>query len=304
MQTAPQAIVGVGELLWDVLPGGRQLGGAPANFACTISVLGDDGVIASRVGTDTLGDEALRRLQSRGVDTSHVQRDEERLTGTVQVRVGADGQPDFTIAEGAAWDQLVWTPQWESLAARADAICFGTLAQRAPAARATIQRFLRATHPKSLRVFDVNLRQDFYTTEIIAESLRAATVVKLNHEELPRVAGMLELGGRGEHAIANSLIQVFDLKLVCITRGARGSLLVSEDEMVEHPGVPVAVADTVGAGDAFMAALVYHFLRGAGLEKMSAAANSIGSWVASQPGATPVLPASVLDSVREDDETR
>lgn len=290
-------------MLWDVLPGGLQLGGAPANFACMISALGDAGVIASRIGTDALGDEALGQLLSRGVDTSHVQRDEERLTGTAQVRVGADGQPDFTIAEGAAWEGLAWTPQWEALAARADAVCFGTLAQRAPAARETIQRFLRATRPTALRVFDVNLRQHFHSAEIVAESLRAATLVKLNHDELPRVAEMLELGGRGEYAIANRLIQVFDLKLICVTRGARGSLLASDDEMIEHPGVPISVADTVGAGDAFTAALVYHFLRGAGLEKMSAAANHLGSWVASQPGATPCLPATVLVSVREGHET-
>jgi len=287
-----------------MLPGGRQLSGAPANFACMISALGDGGVVASRIGADALGDESLRQLQSSGIDTSHVQRDEEQPTGTVQVRVGADGPPNFTITGGAAWDQLAWTPQWEDLAVRADAVCFGTLAQRAPAARETILRFLRGTRPKALRDFDVNLRQDFYSAEIVAESLRAATVVKLNHEELPRVAEMLELGGRGEHAVANRLIQVFDLKLVCITRGARGSLLVSEDEMVEHPGVPVAVTDTVGAGDAFTAALVYHYLRGASLEKMSAAANRLGSWMASQPGATPIVPASVLDSVREGHETR
>jgi fructokinase len=148
------------------------------------------------------------------------------------------------------------------------------------------------------------LRQDFHSAEIVAASLRAATVVKLNHEELPRVAEMLELGGRGEYAIANRLLQVFDLKLVCVTRGARGSLLASEDEMIEHPGVPISVADTVGAGDAFTAALVYHFLRGASLEKMSAAANHLGSWVASQAGATPRLPASILVSVREGHETR
>ncbi len=280
-------VVGLGEVLWDLFPEGKQLGGAPANFAYITNLLGDRGIIASRVGHDALGDEIQQRLGTLGLESSYLQLDSARPTGTVRVRVDQDGQPRFEITDMVAWDFLEWTPAWESLAQQADAICFGSLAQRSPASRETIHKFLGAARPGTARIFDVNLRQAFYSAKALSESLKFADIAKLNAEELPRVVELLGIPHHGEQPSAERLRFAYGLKLVCVTRGARGSFLVSEFERHEHPGFRVQVADTVGAGDAFTAALVHHFLRGAGLATMNEAANRIGAWVASCVGATP-----------------
>ena len=280
-------VVGLGEVLWDLFPEGKQLGGAPANFAYITNLLGDRGIIASRVGHDALGDEIQQRLGTLGLESSYLQLDSARPTGTVRVRVDQDGQARFEITDMVAWDFLEWTPAWESLAQQADAICFGSLAQRSPASRETIHKFLGAARPGTARIFDVNLRQAFYSAKVLSESLKFADIAKLNAEELPRVVELLGIPHHGEQPSAERLRFAYGLKLVCVTRGARGSLLVSEFERHEHPGFRVQVADTVGAGDAFTAALVHHFLRGAGLATMNEAANRIGAWVASCVGATP-----------------
>lgn len=280
-------VVGLGEVLWDLFPEGKQLGGAPANFAYITNLLGDRGIIASRVGHDALGDEIQQRLGTLGLESSYLQLDSARPTGTVRVRVDQDGQARFEITDMVAWDFLEWTPAWESLAQQADAICFGSLAQRSPASRETIHKFLGAARPGTARIFDVNLRQAFYSAKVLSESLKFADIAKLNAEELPRVVELLGIPHHGEQPSAERLRFAYGLKLVCVTRGAQGSLLVSEFERHEHPGFRVQVADTVGAGDAFTAALVHHFLRGAGLAAMNEAANRIGAWVASCVGATP-----------------
>lgn len=290
-------VVGLGEVLWDLLPGGKQLGGAPANFAYITTLLGDQGIVASRIGSDARGQEVLHRLKQLGLPTLWVQLDDAHPTGVVQVDVDEKGQPRYTIIEDVAWDFLEWTPQWERLAAQSDAVCFGSLAQRAPLSRDTIYRFLHAMRHDALRIFDVNLRQSFYSAGVLSESLKLAKVVKLNDVEVPLVVEMLKLGGRGEKAYAHRLIQVYDLELVCITRGAHGSLLVTEEDVDEHPGFQIEVADTVGAGDAFTAALAYHYLRGASLGEINEAANRLGSWVASQVGATPPVEQSILRQV-------
>jgi fructokinase len=286
-------VVGLGELLWDLFPAGKQLGGAPANFAYITSLLGDEGIPASRLGTDALGAEAVQRLRELGLPTEFIQRDADHPTGTVKVKVDSAGQPGFEISESVAWDFFDFTPQWQALAQHADAVCFGSLAQRSESSRNAIRRFLLATLPNTLRVFDVNLRQNFYTAQVIAESMKLATVVKLNHEELPKIMRSLELQDqkkedRSEEASARCLLSsYYDLKLVCVTRGTNGSLLVSADECNEHPGVRVKVADTVGAGDAFTAALVHGYLRATPLAQINETANRVGAWVASRPGATP-----------------
>ena len=280
-------VVGLGEVLWDLFPEGKQLGGAPANFAYITNLLGDRGIIASRVGHDALGDEIQQRLGTLGLESSYLQLDSARPTGTVRVRVDQDGQARFEITDMVAWDFLEWTPAWESLAQQADAICYGSLAQRSPASRETIHKFLGAARPGTARIFDVNLRQAFYSAKALSESLKFADIAKLNAEELPHVVELLGIPHHGEQPSAERLRFAYGLKLVCVTRGARGSFLVSEFERHEHPGFRVQVADTVGAGDAFTAALVHHFLRGAGLATMNEAANRIGAWVASCVGATP-----------------
>ena len=286
-------IVGLGELLWDLLPGGKQLGGAPSNFAYHAAALGDRGIAASRVGDDPGGEEIIARLEALGLPTRYLQRDPARPTGTVRVAVDAEGQPAFTCTQDVAWDALAWTPEWADLAAEADAVCFGSLAQRSPVSHETIQRFLRATRPKAVRIFDVNLRRDDDSPGVLDISLRRATIVKLNEAELPRVARFVGLEievDEDQESTARRLLRAYDLALVCVTRGARGSLLVTEAEAAAHPGYQVQVADTVGAGDAFTAAVAHHWLRGASLAAINEAANRLGSYVATQAGATPPLP--------------
>ncbi len=297
-RTVP-TIVGLGELIWDLLPGGKQLGGAPTNFAYVSRLLGDESIVASRTGADELGREASARLARMGISTGHLQHDAQHPTGTVGVHVDAQGEAIFAVNGNSAWDYLEWTPQWEELAARTDAVCFGTLGQRAPGARATIKRFLDAMRADSLRIFDVNLRHSFFDAHLLADSLQSASIFKLNCAELPLVAAMLKLEDADERTLANQIRQDFNLELVAITRGARGSLLVSAAESIEHAGFQVEVADTIGAGDAFAAVLSHGWLRRAPLTKISEAANRMGAWVATQIGATPEIAPGAFESLLE-----
>jgi fructokinase len=285
-------IVGLGEILWDLFPASRQMGGAPANFAYITSLLGNRGIAASRLGNDDLGREAIDRVRELGLEVEFLQQDTGHPTGTVHVKVDGNGQPCFEILQSVAWDYLEWTVQWQNLAAQADAVCFGSLAQRAPQSRATIQSFVRATRLDCLRIFDVNLRQHFYDADVLGESMKLASIVKVNHEELPKIMRLLVLGDKfrqdeSEEQSARRLLDLYRLQLVCVTRGNRGSLLVSGKVCDAHPGFQVTVADTVGAGDAFTAALVSEYLRGASLAEMNETANHVGAWVASEAGATP-----------------
>lgn len=294
MQERKHTIVGLGELLWDVFASGKRLGGAPANFSYVANLLGDKGITASRVGSDLLGDEAIARLAQLGLTSAFVQRDQKHPTGTVQVEIDRAGQASFEIAQSAAWDFLGWTAEWHKLADEADAVCFGSLAQRSQASRDTIRSFLRATRQDALRIFDVNLRQNFYRAEIISESMHLASIVKMNHKELPIV--MRLLGGQHVNDLesAGRLLPQYDLRLVCVTRGSNGSLLISRDEISEHLGFKVKIADTVGAGDAFTAALVHGLLRNEPLSRINDLANRVGAWVASEPGAMPPSPKEGL----------
>jgi len=294
-QASKKRVVGLGEVLWDLFPGSACLGGAPSNFAYITTLLGDHGIVASRVGEDSRGREAVQRLKWLGLDIDHVQTDGERPTGTVNVIVDTNGQPQFEIAQPVAWDYLQWTPDWRRLAKIADAVCFGSLAQRSETSRKTIRQFLTATSSETLKVFDVNLRQAFYSHEIVAESMRLADIVKLNDEELPKIMSLGRMPHKDELSSGRRLIGEFDLKLVCVTRGGRGSLLVAKQDFSEHPGFKVQVADTVGSGDAFTAGLVHEYLRGASLERMNKVANRVGAWVASEPGAMPAPKRGALE---------
>jgi len=282
-------IVGLGELLWDMLPSGKHLGGGPANFAYFANVLGDNAIVASRVGNDALGREALKRLKKLGLRSSHIQLDSVHRTSTVHVQVDKSGQPNFTIIRPVAWDFLASTPVWKRLAARADVVCFGSLAQRSALSRKTVLQFVRSTRPAALRIFDVNLRPPFYSSKVISDSLRLANMVKVNHEELPEVMELINLSYSTQERSARTLLRRFNLRLVCVTRGSHGSLLVTQNQSARHSGVKCHVSDTVGAGDSFTAALAHHYLRGEPLNRISDAANRLGSWVASQPGATPPI---------------
>lgn len=295
-------IVGLGELLWDLFPSGKQLGGAPANFAYISSLLGDHGIVASRIGADALGEEVKQRFQQLRLPTDFLQSDSFHPTGTAKVLLDAQGQPRYQITEDVAWDSLEMTPQWRTLAAQSTAVCFGSLAQRSGAARRTIHEFLGATRSTTTRIFDVNLRHPYYSKEALSDSIKRASIIKLNKEELPIVLELLDsptpLTAGQEKLAAEWLLHLSGAQLICITRGAQGSLLVSKEGSHEHPGFSVPTVDTVGAGDAFTAALVHHLLRGAPLSAMNEAANRMGAWVAGRPGATPEADPTVLEKVR------
>jgi len=283
------AIVGLGELLWDLFPDGPRFGGAPVNFACHAAALGADVRVVTSVGNDALGREALQALASHGVKTDGVAICDGAPTGTVQVTVDAVGKATFTFAPDVAWDHLHWSDGLVRLAANCDAVCFGTLAQRNAESRKTVQRFVGATRASALRVFDINLRPPFYSTEVIRESLALANVLKLNDDELPILATMFEMTGNDVEMLTR-LARRFDLQLMALTRGSKGAILVRDGEISEAPGLPVTVKDTVGAGDAFTAALVLGLLRNDPLDHINRRACAVAAHVCSKAGATPALP--------------
>lgn len=291
----PRLILGVGELLWDLLPEGPRLGGAPANFTVMAGRLGNHAAILSRIGRDERGRDAVAVLDPLPVDTKTLQIDPVHETGRATVTL-KDGHAEFTIHEPAAWDFLELSDEWVQLAERADAICFGSLAQRGVESRQTIQTLVAQAPAKCVRVFDVNLRAPFYSSEVLQESLELATVMKTNDAEVPlvlRLLGLPEQDGGTAHALragAERLLAEFPtLEMVAVTRGAHGSLLVRRGEWHDHPGVKTKVADTIGAGDAFTAAMTHYLVGGAPLPVLNEAGNRWGAWVASQKGAMPEL---------------
>ena len=293
----PAVMIGLGEVLWDILPSGKVLGGAPANFAYMTNVLGDEGIVASRIGNDELGREACEVIQRLGLKTSYLQQDSQHQTGTAAVSIDAAGQPNFTIQEPVAWDFLQWTAEWEELSSRADVVCFGSLAQRSPESAAAIESFLRNAPAEALRIFDVNLRQSFYNKAVLRKSFQHAHIVKLNEQELLQISQLLHLGSGTEEMLAKRLLAEYSLRLVCITLGDRGSILVSEAQTVEHGGFRVKIADAIGAGDAFTACLAHYYLRGYSLADLSEFANRFASWVATQRGATPSIGDGQLQEI-------
>jgi fructokinase len=293
--SARPVIAGIGEVLWDVYPDAAHFGGAPANFACHAASLGAEAWMVSAVGADELGDLALDSLGQRGVKCASVTRDPKHATGRVLVTLDAVGQASYEFAADTAWDHLSWSDQRASLARRCDAVCFGTLGQRSSISRDTIRRFVEATPPAALKVFDVNLRQHFYDAETIERSLQIASALKLNGEELPIVAELCGIKARAPRDILMELMTRYELRFAALTHGHEGALLIAAGEESECPAVPTTVVDTVGAGDAFTATLVFDFLRGLPVVEINRHANAVASFVCSQPGATSPLPASLLE---------
>ena len=282
-------LVGIGELLWDLLPGGRQLGGAPANFAYHASALGADARLISRVGRDDLGREALVRLNKLGVPTDCIELDPTLPTGTVSVEIAADGQPFYQIHEAVAWDDIHGESAGRLAVASADAICFGSLGQRGERSRAAIQSLLEDVPLRALRVFDINLRQNFFSSSLLNESIALANVLKVNETELPRLAEMFDLTG-DERSQIRQLAGRHRLRMVAHTRGERGSLLFSDGRWSDHPGTETSVVDTIGAGDSFTAAMTLGLLAGWDLDRINENASRIAAFVCSCAGATPELP--------------
>jgi fructokinase len=289
-------IVGVGEVLWDLLPAGPQLGGAPANFAYHAQALGARARVVTRVGNDRLGQEVLQRFNDMHLPIDTVQIDDQRPTGTVAVSLSAEGVPQFTIHEDVAWDRLSVTEQALQTVREADAVCFGSLAQRAPASRAAIQQLVSSAPSRAFRVFDVNLRQRFYSREVIEQSLGLANVLKLNNDELPILAEAFGLTGEARSQV-ESLARRFGLKFVVLTSGSKGSLIYRDGGWSEQTAQPTPIVDTVGAGDSFTAALVMGLLSNMALDEAHAFAAELARYVCSQAGATPALPPKFQKSL-------
>ncbi len=308
-------VVAVGEILWDLLPAGPRLGGTTANFAIGCARLGRKASLISSLGADPWGErarEVLGRLQQDGaelLETSLIQTAGETPTGVVEVTLGADGQPQYTIAMPVAWDEIHPTPQSLAEVQGAGAICFGTLCQRSSTSREAIRALVQATPPNCLRVLDVNVRAPFFSEEVARWSLAHCTVCKISEEELGEVSQAIgAIEASPDRRAASSLDEVGrcgrsllerhpKLELLALTMGPRGSLLLTPEDAHYHPGFPIEVVDTVGAGDAFTAGLVYAWLAGAGLAAVNEIGNLCGSFVASRPGATPAFSPELLRKV-------
>ncbi len=282
-------IIGIGEVLWDLLPSGPQLGGAPGNFAYHAHALGATASVVSRVGNDNFGREILRRFEDLGIADGTIQVDDTAPTGAVSVSLSEKGNPNYVIHENVAWDRLAVTTSALRAVREADGICFGSLAQRGEISRAAIQRLVAAAPAETLRVFDINLRQKYFSPEVVEQSLRLANVLKLNEGELPVLAEYFRLKGSTRHQI-EMLAKKFSLRLVALTRGPAGSLLFQGGNWSDCPSVPIQIVDTVGAGDAFTAALVMGLLQKMGLDEVNSFADEVARHVCSSTGATPPLP--------------
>lgn len=288
-----QIVVGLGEALWDLLPEGKQMGGAPANFAYHVSQFGLESRVASAVGHDALGDELLKCFKDKGLETAIGRADFP--TGTVAVEVDADGIPRYDIRENVAWDHIPFTPQLEELARHTRAACFGSLAQRHPDSRATIYRFLDAMPEGDgqYKIFDINLRQHFYAPDILEESLRRCNILKINDEELDIVTPLFGLPGTKQAGRCQALLERFGLKALILTCGAEGSLVLTPGGTSRLDTPKVEVADTVGAGDSFTAAFTAALLSGQGIREAHRLAVDVSAYVCTQRGAMPPLPPSL-----------
>jgi fructokinase len=267
-----------------MLPSGKALGGAPANFAYHAQRLGEEGWAVSAVGDDALGREIQEIVAEKGLH--RIISVVAQPTGTVEVTLDARGVPSYIINEGVAWDNIPYTPEMDALAQRADAVCFGSLVQRM-ASRASVLRFLRATRPDCLKVFDINLRQHYYSREVLEESLQLADILKINDEEIRTVAGLFGLAD-DDTAACRALIARYGLRLVILTRGPQGSEVITPEAVIPQAAGEAVVVDTVGAGDSFTAAFVVAYLRGDSLADAQRLASDTAAYVCSRKGAMPV----------------
>jgi len=284
-----KVVVGIGEALWDCLPQGRQFGGAPTNFAYHCGQFGLESYALSAVGHDALGDEIIAICEEKR--QRYIIPRVPYETGTVQVTLNADGIPQYEIKQGVAWDNIPFTAEMETLASRTDAVCWGSLAQRNAVSRQTIRHFIQAMPAHSLKVFDINLRQSFYSLEIIQDSLRSCNILKINDEELD-VLGQL----MGEGGTCPRLIKDYSLDLLILTCGTNGSRIFLPDGTSSFQPTPVVqVADTVGAGDSFTAAFVSSLLLGIPVNEAHRRAVEVSAFVCTQHGAMPVLPAQLVE---------
>ena len=294
-------IVGMGEALWDVLPEGKKIGGAPANFAYHVSQFGLNSCVVSAVGDDELGREIVRSFDEKCL--THCIEVVGYPTGTVQVTLDGKGVPQYDICEGVAWDNIPYSARLAELAKQTRAVCFGSLAQRNEVSRSTILRFLESMPKteKTLVVFDVNLRQHFYTKEILDNGMRHCNILKINDEEIEKVARMWDFEGWSDtveagalrqlqHDACMTLLEVYDLKMVILTCGTDGSYVFTKGAVSFRETPAVEVADTVGAGDSFTGSFIASIIKGKSIEEAHKTAVEVSAFVCTQNGAMPTLP--------------
>lgn len=285
-----EIVVGMGEALWDVLPEGKKIGGAPANFAYHVSQFGLPSCVVSAIGDDALGKEIIENFTSKGLD--QLIAEVPYPTGTVQVEIDQTGIPLYDIKENVAWDNIPYTEHLDALAKRTKAVCFGSLAQRNVVSRETINHFLD-TMPKdddSLIVFDVNLRQGFYNKEILCKSMQNCNILKINDEELITVSRMFGYPGIDLQDKCWILLGKYNLKMLILTCGINGSYVFTPGNVSFQPTPKVEVADTVGAGDSFTAAFIASIIKGKSVTEAHSIAVKTSAFVCTQKGAMPILP--------------
>ena len=281
-------VIGIGEALWDMLPEGKKLGGAPANFAYHASQFGLEGLAVSAIGQDKLGEEIVEALEEHHLPY-HLDR-VDYPTGTVQVSLDSRGVPQYEIKTGVAWDNIPYTKELAELAKQCQAVCFGSLAQRSPVSRESIGLFLDAVPEDCLKVFDINLRQDFYGKEVLEASFRRCDILKINDEELVVMARLFNLPGLALEEKCRYLIKEYDLKMLILTCGVNGSYVFYEGGMSFLDTPKVKVADTVGAGDSFTGAFVGSLLTGKPVTEAHETAVKVSAFVCTQSGAMPIVP--------------
>lgn len=282
MLNALKTVVGIGEVLWDMLPNGKQLGGAPINFAYHVTQLGLRGIAVSAVGNDSLGDEIIACLNAHSIENII-----ERInfpTGIVNVTIDSSGIPQYDICQDVAWDKISFSPQLTRLALDADAVCFGTLGQRNAVSRVAIRKFVEMLPDNCLRICDINIRQSYYTHEIIEWSLRHCDILKVNNDELDLLKSILGLPDDNNMACI-SILHKYNLKVVILTLGEYGSWIYSANEKSYEPTPEVNVIDTVGAGDSFTAAFVVSYLNGKSIKESHRHAVAVSAQTCTHPGA-------------------
>lgn len=288
-------IAGLGEVLWDCLPEGSKLGGAPANFAYHASMFGYQAYAVSALGNDALGDRTVEEL-----DKKHLRRIMPRIdfpTGTVQVELDEEGVPTYDIKRDVAWDNIPFTAEMEDLAKRCSCVCFGSLAQRNSVSHDTIHRFLHSTPKDCLKIFDINLRQNFYTKEIIQESLNVCDILKINDEELVTIGRLFGYPGLDMENKCYLILGKYNLRMLVLTCGTNGSYVFARGVKSYQPTPKVEVADTVGAGDSFTGSFAAAILAGMPVGEAHKLAVEVSAYVCTQPGAMPQLPERLLNRV-------
>lgn len=285
-------IIGLGEILWDMLPNGKVLGGAPANFAYHVSQFGFEGYAVSAIGLDKLGNEIIETLDKKNL--KRLIHTTKYPTGTVQVTLDEKGIPQYEICENVAWDNIPFSPEMEELARKTRTVCFGSLAQRNETSRKTINRFLDCVPADALKIFDINLRQHFYSKELIESSLKRCNVLKINDDEVVIVAALWGWESKTEMEVCRQLLAAYGLQMVVLTKGTQGSYVLTENEASFQPTPKVDVTDTVGAGDSFTGAFVASLLLGKSITEAHARAVQISAFVCTQHGAMPVIPEDLI----------